>query len=133
MDPTATFHFVDKQQAFHGLIQQVDLAPTKHYNDLELYLSDLMEYLQPQFAMILVAKARCIFFWLSLQISYKQPLDPADEQDSEADEGSPAYFHKGKLHIQNRDQLSQTMNQARQIILERNSSSICGKSNVVLE
>ena len=47
MDRTATSHEFDKQQAFDGLIQQVDLAPTKAYNSLDLYLSDLVEYMQP--------------------------------------------------------------------------------------
>ena len=42
MDPTVNFHEVDNQQAFDGLIQQVDLAHSKNYNDLELYLSDLL-------------------------------------------------------------------------------------------
>ena len=132
MDPIATFRVVDKQQAFDGLIQQVDLAPTEHYNDLELYLSDLVEYLQPQIDKILEAKARGIFFWLSLQVNYNQPLDRADEQESEDDEGSPAYLHTGKLYITNRYQLSEKMKQATQIILERNSSSIRGNSNVVI-
>ena len=63
MDPTVNFHEVDNQQAFDGLIQQVDLAHSKNYNDLELYLSDLVEYLQPQIDKILVAKALGIFFW----------------------------------------------------------------------
>ena len=64
MDPIATSRVVDKQLAFDGLFQQVDLAPTEHYNDLELYLSDLVEYLEPQIDKILEAKARGIFFWL---------------------------------------------------------------------
>ena len=65
MGRTATFHEVDKQQAFVGLIQQVDLVLTKHYNDLERCLSDLVEYLQPQIDRILLAKAPGILFWLS--------------------------------------------------------------------
>ena len=48
MAAKTTFQEVDRKQAFNGLIQQVDLEPSKKYSDLELYLGDLMEYLHPQ-------------------------------------------------------------------------------------
>ena len=70
---------------------------------------------------------------MNLQGNYNQPLHRADEQDSEDDEGSPAYVHTGKLYITNRYQLSEKMKEATQITLERNSRSIRGQSNLVIE
>ena len=48
MAAKTTFQEVDIKQTFNGLIQQVDLEPSKKYIDLELYLGDLMEYLHTQ-------------------------------------------------------------------------------------
>ena len=55
--------------------------------------------------------------------------DGVDDDDDE----TPVYLHSGKLQIQNREQLSDKMTEARQLILERNSGSIRGKSNLVIE
>ena len=60
-------------------------------------------------------------------------MEPADEHDFEDDEVSPAYLHTGKLSLTNLHQLSEKMKQATQITLERNSRSIRGQSNLVIE
>ena len=56
-----------------------------------------------------------------------------DEDDDDDDEETPVYLHSGKLQIQNRHQLPDKRAEARQLILERNSGSIRGKSNLVIE
>ena len=53
-----------------------------------------------------------------------------DDYDDVEDEETPLYLHSGKLQIQNRDQLADKMAEARQLILERNSGSIRGKSKI---
>ena len=47
MDVKSTFSIVEMKQAFGGMIQAVDLEPSKEYIDLELDLFDLIEYLEP--------------------------------------------------------------------------------------
>ena len=142
---TTTFTEVNRKQAFNGLVQEVILEPSKQYNDLELYLDDLVEYLHPQMDKMLESKGRGIQFWWSVQVKYSTPfmkaVDYDDEEnwfrchdeddDDDEDEVTPVYLHTGKLQIQNRDQLSDKLEEARQIILERNSGSIRGKSNVI--
>ena len=56
-----------------------------------------------------------------------------DDDDDDEDDETPVYLHSGKLQIQNRDQLSGKMAEAPQVIIERNSGSIRGKSNLVIE
>ena len=123
------------------------LEPSKEYNDLELYLDDLVEYLHPQMDKILHSKGRGIQFWCSVQLKYSTPLmkivDYDDEEnwfrcqddydDDDDEDATPVYLHSGKLRIQNREQLEGKMSEARQFILERNSGSIRGKSNLVRE
>ena len=143
MAATVTFHDVERKQAFDGVVQEVLLEPSKQYNDLELYLNDLMEYLHPQMDKMLSAKGRGIIFWWSVQVNYNAPLvkdvDEDDEEqwfdlhDDDDDEVRPVYLHSGKLQIPNTDFLAAKMAEARQIILERNSVSIRGKSNVVID
>ena len=142
-----TFTEVNRKQAFNGLVQEVILEPSKQYNDLELYLEDLVEYLHPQMNKMLQSKGRGIQFWWSVQVKYSTPfmktVDYDDEEnwfrchddddDDDEDEVTPVYLHSGKLQIQNRDQLSDKIEEARQIILERNSGSIRGRSNLVIE
>ena len=140
-----SFSEVNRKQAFDGLVQEVILEPSKQYNDLELYLDDLVEYLHPQMDKMLQAKGRGIQFWWSVQVKYSTPLmktiDYDDEEnwfrchddDDDDDDETPVYLHSGKLQIKNRDQLADKMAEARQLILERNSGSIRGKSNLVIE
>ena len=58
--------------------------------------------------------------------------DEDDDAEGEDDE-TPVYLHSGKLQILNREHLAEKMEEARQIILERNRGSIRRKSNVVSE
>ena len=145
----SNFQEVNRKQAFNGLVQEVILEPSKQYNDLELYLDDLVEYLHPQMDKMLQSKGRGIQFWWSVQVKYSKPLmttvdndeeenwfrchDDDDDDDEDEDDATPVYLHSGKLQIQNRDQLANKMDESRQIILERNSGSIRGKSNVIIE
>ena len=56
------------------------------------------------------------------------------EQGEEDDaDDTPVYLHWGKRQIPNGDHLAEKMEEARQIILERNSGSIRCKSKVVIE
>ena len=93
---------------------------------------------------MLQSKGRGIQFWWSVQVKYSTPfmktVDYDDEEnwfrchdDDDEDEVTPVYLHSGKLQIQNRDQLADKMAEARQLILQLNSGSIRGKSNVVIE
>ena len=56
-----------------------------------------------------------------------------DDEDDDENDVTAAYLHSGKLQIQKRDQLSGKMAEARQLIFERNSGNIRGKSNLVIE
>ena len=105
MAAVTTFHEVERK-AFGGIAQEVLLEPSKQYNDLELYLDDLMEYLYPQMDEMLRAKGRGIIFWWSVQVKYNRPLvrdvdyddeenwflchDDDDDDDEEDDEDDVA-------------------------------------------
>ena len=93
-------------------------------------------------------KGRGIQFWWSVQVKYSTTLmntvenddekkwfgSGHDEDDDEDDDNeTPLHLHSGKLRIPNRDQLPQKMEEARQILIERNSGSIRGKSNVDID
>ena len=67
IEAMAAFRELDRKQAFDGWIQQVDLEPNKNYKDLDLYLEDLLEFIQPSMEMILRVKS-CIFLWLSVHV-----------------------------------------------------------------
>ena len=58
----SNFQEVNRKQAFNGLVQEVMLEPSKQYNDLELYLDDLVEYLHPQMDKMLQSNGRGIQF-----------------------------------------------------------------------
>ena len=70
IEAMAAFRELDRKQAFDDWMQQVDLEPNKNYKDLDLYLEELLEFIQPPMEKILKAKDRCIFFWLSVQVKY---------------------------------------------------------------
>ena len=145
----SNFQEVNRKQAFNGLVQEVILEPSKQYNDLELYLDELIEYLNPQMDEMLRATGRGIQFWWSVQVKYSKPLittvdndeeenwfrchDDDDDDDEDEDDATPVYLHSGKLQIKNREQLADRMAKPRQSILERDSGSIRGKSNLVIE
>ena len=64
MAAKTTFNEVNRKQAFNGLIQEAVLVPSKQYSDLESFMDDLVEYLQPQMDEMLWAKDRGIqFYW----------------------------------------------------------------------
>ena len=144
----SNFQEVNRKQAFNGLVQEVILEPSKQDFDLESYLDDLVEYLHPQMDEMLLAKVPGIQFWWSVQVKYSKPLmktvdndeeenwfrcQGEDDDDDDEDHATPVYLHSGKLQIQNREQLVDKMAEARQLILERNSGSLRGKSNLVIE
>ena len=146
MAPTTTFQELNRKQAFDGLVQEVVLLPRKQYTDLESYMDDLVEYLQPQMDEMLRAKDLGIQFNWSPHVKYSTPLmkivdydkeenlfrchDDDDEKKEEYD--TPVYLHSGKLQIKNREQLAAKMTEARQRIIETSSDSIHGKSNQVI-
>ena len=78
-----TFTEVNRKQAFNGLVQEVILEPSKQYNDLELYLDDMVEYLHPQMDKMLQSKGRGIQFWWSVQVKYSTPFMKAVDYDDE--------------------------------------------------
>ena len=73
MQAKTTFHEVYRKQAFDGLIQEVDLEPSKDSNDIELSLAELMEYLHTHIEMFL-QKKRGIFFSWWVEVKDKTPL-----------------------------------------------------------
>ena len=73
MAATTTFHQVNRKQAFDCLVQEAVLVPSKQYTDLESYMDELVEYLQPQMDKMLLAKGRGIQFNWSVQVKYSTP------------------------------------------------------------
>ena len=78
---TITFNEVNRKQAFDDLIQEVLLELSKEYPDLESYLDDLVEYLQPQMERLLRAKGRGIQFCWSMQEKYSTPMMKTVDND----------------------------------------------------
>ena len=56
-----------------------------------------------------------------------------DDDDVDYDMDSPVYLHTVKLYIPNKLHLAEKMEETRQIIIQRISGRILGKSNVVIE
>ena len=59
--------------------------------------------------------------------------DEDDDAADDDDDDSPVYLHSGRFKIPSREQLAARIAHARHIILERNSDSIRGNSNVMTE
>ena len=59
--------------------------------------------------------------------------DEDDDDDEDEEDDRPVYLHSGRIQIPSREQLAAKMAQARHIILERNSGSIRGNSDVKIE
>ena len=110
-----------------------------------MFLDDLTEYLRPEMENMLEGKDGNILFWWSVRVNYNGPwvrdVDEDDEEDwfglhdDEDDEhhAMSVYLHSGKLQIRNRGHLAGKMQEAKQLILQRNSSPIRGKTNLVIK
>ena len=141
MPAKTTFNELNRKHAFDGLVQEAVLVPSKQYTDLESFMDNLLEYLQPQMDEMLRAKGRGIQFNCSVPVKYSTPLMKTvdyddeenwfrcheDDDDDDDDDETPVYLHSGKLQIKNREQLAAKMAEARQRISE--SGNIQGKSN----
>ena len=147
MEAKITFQEVDRKHALNWMIQKVDLEPTKDYNDLKLYLGDLMEYLHPQMDMFLNGKGQGIHFCWSVQVMenprlmkvveddheehWSAILDDEDDDDDEMD--NPVVLHTGNLQVPDQHHMAENMEEEKEMLLQGNSGSIRGKSNVVIE
>ena len=114
---TTTCNEVNRKQAFGVLVQEVLLEPSKQNTDLESYLDELVEYLQPQMDKMLHAKGRGILFFWRVQVKYSKPrmrrvdyddednwirCHDEDDYDEDEDDSRPVYLHSAKLQILNR-------------------------------
>ena len=63
------FHEVDREEAFGGLIKQVDLQSSNPHAGLEEYTSGLCEYLKDVIDELIVEKGP-INFWLCVKVNY---------------------------------------------------------------
>ena len=120
-------------------MQEVALEASKQYNDLKLCLDDLTDYLRPEMEKMLDGKDGGLQFWWSLRVNYNGPwardVDEDDEEDwlglhdDEDDEqdAMSVYLHSGKLQVRNRGQLAGKMEEAKQLILQRNNGPIRGR------
>ena len=111
----SNFQEVNRKQAFNGLVQEVILETSKQYIDVESYLDEMMEYLQPQKDKMIQANGRGILIGevdkvrsctqLMKTVDYDDEdnwfswHDDADHDDDEIQ----VNLHSGKLQIQNRD------------------------------
>ena len=131
------FSEVNRKQAFDGWMQEVALEATSQYYDLEMFLDDLAEYLRPEMEMMLEGKDGNILFWWSVRVNYDDPRGDVDEDDEEdcfglnddeddEHQGMSVYLHSGKLQVRNRGQLAGKMQEAKQLILQRNNGPIRG-------
>ena len=84
MEAAGTFNQMDRKQAFIGLLQEVILEPSKQDTDLESYLDELVEYLQPQMDEILRGNGRGFQLCWSVQVKSSTPL--MNTVDYDADE-----------------------------------------------
>ena len=118
------FHEVDREEAFGGLIKQVDLQTSNPHAGLEEYTSELCDYLKGVIDELIVEKGP-INFWLSVTVNYSHP-------SNEAKKGRPVFLHTGKLVITNREEVEEKLQKAMMVILKRNSDSIREKSGLVI-
>ena len=128
-----TFSLVERKQAFVGMIQEVDLEPSKQYIDLERYLLDLMEYLQPELAKNLGDSDGGIYLFLSVNFKYYNPWQRyGNDYDDELDD-EPFTLHCVKLYIKNVDQLAEKLERAARNLSVYNEGPIRGITNLVID
>ena len=132
MDVKPTFSLVEMKQAFGGMIQEVDLEPSKQYIDLERYLFDLVEYLQPELVKNLGESDGGIYLFLSVDVKYNNPCQRYGNDDDEFDDDEPFTLHSGKLYIKNLDQIADKLERAARNISVENEGPIRGMTNLVI-
>ena len=104
MDAKPTFSLMEMKQAFGGMIQQVNLEPSKQYIDLERYLFDVVEYLQPELVKNLRESDGDIYLFLSVDVKYNNPWQRfGNDDDDEPDDDKPFTLSSGKIFINNLD------------------------------
>ena len=74
---------MDRNQAIDGVNQQGDRKPNKVYNEQELDLGDLIEYLHPQMDKFLKEKGPGILFSPRVLVKYNRPLEKDVKEDDE--------------------------------------------------
>ena len=124
-ESSQTFLEVDRKEGFGGIVKEVDLKSRKEYHDLEEYVHDLSDYLKTVIEPIIKDKG-AINFWLSIEVTYTHPTKEIKVDRS-------IYLHTGKLVILRRSQLDEKVEQAMQVILQRNYGFIRGKSGLIID
>ena len=133
MELKPTFSVVEMKQAFGDMIQEVYLEPSKQYIDLERYLFDLMEYLQPELAKNLGESDAGIYLFLSVDVKYNNPWQRVgNDDDDESDDDDPFTLHSEKLYIKKLDQLAEKLETAARNISVQNEGPIRGMTNLVI-
>ena len=86
------------------------------------------------------------FYFGGLRVNYYDPwASDDDDEDDEEDcfglnhdeddehQGMSVYLHSGKLQVRNRGQLVGKMEEAKQLILQKNNGPIRGKTNLYIK
>ena len=134
MELKPNFSVVEMKKAFGDMIQEVYLEPSKQYIDLERYLFDLTEYLQPELAKNLGDTDAGIYLFLSVDVKYYNPWQRhGNDDDDELDDDEPFTLHSGKLHIKNVEQLAEKLERAARNISVENEGPIRGMTNLVID
>ena len=134
MELKPSFSVVEMKKAFGGMIQEVYLEPSKQYIDLERYLFDLTEYLQPELAKNLGDSDAGIYLFLSVHVKYDNPWQRyGNDDDDEPDDDEPFTLHSEKLYIKNLDQLADKLERAARNISVENEGPIRGMTNLVID
>ena len=85
---------MEMKQAFGCIIQQVDLEPNKEYIDLERYLFDMVEYLQPELVMNIGESDGGIYLFPSVDVKYNNPWQIfGNDEDDEPYDDEPFRLH----------------------------------------
>ena len=107
-------------------------------------MDGLADYLRPEMEKMLEGKDANILFWWSVRVNYYDPRASDDEDDEEdcfglnhdendEHQGASVYLNSGKLQVRDRGQLVGKMEEAKQLILQKNNGPIRGKTNLVIE
>ena len=108
-------------------------------------MDDIIEYLRPEMEKMLGGNDGGILFCWSVRVNYNGPwvrdveqdgdeqeVGLNDDQDDEHDAMS-VYLHSSKIQVRNGGKLARKMQEANQVILQRNIGPIRGETNLLIE
>ena len=122
-----SFHVTDRHLLYDDRFQQVFLEADKECNDVQHYVTELMEYLKAELENNLDESDGPIIFTVSLDVTYSTQWEKFQNDDkSDPEEDDETYtLRSGNLFVEDRDHLIQKIVQAHIQLYDANEVYDC--------